>query len=141
MSTNRHPNGHAPRGGATSVPTVSPHELEGSVARVEACLGDLQTSLRAQDVAALEAASNQLRLALASSVDTFRRAARSQAVPSAMRQRLAAASATIAAQREALARATSSLDRAIDVLLPDAAASYAASGRSARAGSSGWVSA
>lgn len=141
MSTTRHPNSPSSRGLAAPTPTVSAHEIEGAVARVEACLSELQASLREQDSAALESASNQLRQALASSVDTFRRAARSQAVPAAMRRRLAAASATIAAQREALARATSSLDRAIDVLMPDAAASYAASGRSARAGSSGWVSA
>jgi hypothetical protein len=118
---------------------VSPVELEGSVARVESCLAALQASLREQDPAALEQASQLLRQALAASVDTFRRAAKGQAVPSAMRQRLATASATIAAQREALARATVSLDQAIDVLLPDAAASYAASGRAARNASSGWI--
>jgi hypothetical protein len=48
-----------------------------------------------------------------------------------MRLRLAQASAQLARQREALARATAALDRAIDVLMPDAAPAgkvYAASG-------------
>ena len=40
-------------------------------------------------------------------------------MPRVLRQRLAVASGRVAAQREALARATAALDRAIDVLLPD----------------------
>ena len=38
-----------------------------------------------------------------------------------LRQRLALAGGQVAAQREALARATASLDRAIDVLIPNRA--------------------
>jgi hypothetical protein len=54
---------------------------------------------------------------------------------------LALASARVAAQRQALARATASLDRAIDVLLPERKPTYAASGLAARFKSVGAVSA
>ena len=71
-------------------------ELEPPLAALESCLGGL-----------------------AQAVGHFSRAARDGGVPSPLRQRLALASGRVAAQREALARATAALDRAIDVLLPD----------------------
>jgi hypothetical protein len=49
-----------------------------------------------------------------------------------LRRRLALASAQVASQRDALARATAALDRAIDVLMPGhGAALYSASGTQA----------
>ena len=66
-----------------------------------------------------------LHAALAAAVDHFARAARSGGVPLQLRQRLAAASGQVAAQREALARATASLDRAMDVLMPRTASAAA----------------
>ncbi len=66
----------------------------------------------------VDRAAAELHRALAAAVDHFSRAARSGGVPPALRQRLALASGQVAAQREALARATASLDRAIDVLMP-----------------------
>jgi len=51
-------------------------------------------------------------------VDSFRGAARRGDVPPALRRRLALTSGQVAAQREAVARASSALDRAIDVLMP-----------------------
>jgi hypothetical protein len=47
----------------------------------------------------------------------------------------------VAAQRQALARATASLDRAIDVLLPERSTTYAASGLNSRLKSAGALSA
>jgi hypothetical protein len=47
----------------------------------------------------------------------------------------------VAAQRQALARATASLDRAIDVLLPEHSTTYAASGMNSRLRSAGAISA
>ena len=51
-------------------------------------------------------------------------------MPPLLRSRLARAGGQVAAQREALARATASLDRAIDVLIPRAPAAnlYSAGG-------------
>lgn len=120
---------------------VGDAELERRVADVEASLAQLQSALRGQDAAALEDASNRLRLAMAGSVEGFRMAARRAPVPTAMRERLARASARIAAQREALARATASLDRAIEVLLPQSPSGYGASGRTERRGTQGWIQA
>ncbi|HET7864461.1 MAG TPA: hypothetical protein VFL86_08650, partial [Burkholderiaceae bacterium] len=57
-------------------------------------------------------------MALARAVDGFMLASRGGNLPLSLRSRLAVASGKVAAQRESLARATSALDRAIDVLMP-----------------------
>ncbi len=96
-------------------------ELESAVANVEQGLACLAESLRERDARAVEARANELHRALASAVQRFMHAARHGGVPEPMRRRLARASAQVALQRETLARATAALDRAIDVLMPDAA--------------------
>lgn len=93
-------------------------ELERPLAQVETFLGTLGAALHGSQAQAVDSAAAGLHAALASAVDQFTRAARSGGVPPVLRQRLALASGRVAAQREALARATASLDRAIDVLLP-----------------------
>ena len=76
----------------------------------------------------------------------FRRSTSSRAPPATAACRPCCAGGSrmaggqVAAQREALARATASLDRAIDVLIPDLApahALYSAAGGAARAGGQG----
>ena len=94
-------------------------ELENPLAAVEARLNSLGDALRAHDPAAIETEAAALHRALASAIAHFGRAAREEGgVPQPLRRRLAAAGGQVAAQRQALARATASLDRAIDVLLP-----------------------
>jgi len=100
--------------------------LEAPVAAVEQRLAALGLALQSQDAAGIESEATALHAALAAALDHFTRAARSGGVPPSMRQRLARASGQVAAQREALARATAALDRAIDVLLPQAAGAPAA---------------
>ncbi|HEY6133103.1 MAG TPA: hypothetical protein VIW70_03910 [Rubrivivax sp.] len=112
-------------------------ELELPLTRVEGQLTQLCTALRLNDPQALEAAASELHRALAAAIDHFRHAARSGGVPAPLRQRLASATAQVAAQRESLARATAALDRAIDVLIPGAPPTYSAAGAAARAQSSG----
>lgn len=110
-------------------PTAAPFdELETPLGRVETRLQDLQAALRSDDARALEDAATDLHRALAIAVEHFKRAARRGPVPQPMRRRLALASARVAAQRDALARATASLDRAIEVLLPSGAPTYVPSG-------------
>ena len=92
--------------------------LEPSVMRLELRLGELAATLCRRDVNAIEAAATALHKALAAAIQDFRTAAVQGGVPPQLRQRLVSASGQVAAQREALARATASLDRAIDVLLP-----------------------
>ena len=116
-------------------------ELERPLQMVEDSLAALGGALHRQDMQAVDRVAAQLHAALAAAVDHFARAARSGGVPMPLRRRLAAAGGQVAAQREALARATASLDRAMDVLMPramaPAAALYGASGGADRASSSG----
>jgi hypothetical protein len=110
-------------------------ELEAPLAALEARLAAFSSALRNTDADATDRAAGELHAALAAAVDRFHRAAREGSIPRALRQRLALASAQVAAQREALARATASLDRAIDVLMPRGAAPaalYSASGNAER---------
>ena len=97
-------------------------ELERPLQAVEEALSALSMALHRQDAAGVDLVAAQLHAALSAAVDHFSRAARSGGVPMQLRQRLATASGQVAAQREALARATASLDRAMDVLMPGAAA-------------------
>jgi hypothetical protein len=125
-------------GAAASAPLV-PAALEQPLAQLEGQLALLSSALRGQDAQTIEAAAASLHGALVLALDQFTRAARNGGVPSALRQRLAVAGGHVAAQREALARATASLDRAIDVLLPPPAQPglYGASGAVGRSYNSG----
>ncbi|MDQ2779914.1 MAG: hypothetical protein M3Y32_10195 [Pseudomonadota bacterium] len=117
-------------------------DLEPPLAAVESQLALLAHALRLQDLVALDRAAADLHQALSAAVSHFARAAHHGFVPPGLRQRLAQAGGQVAAQREALARATASLDRAIDVLLPPpfgapgTAALYAANGSTDQAGRS-----
>lgn len=108
-------------------------DLEAMVIMVEQRLGSLAESLRLRDIPAIEIEANELHRALARAVESFMHKARHGGVPEPMRLRLARASAQVARQREALARATAALDRAIDLLMPAAPGAprgvYSASGR------------
>jgi hypothetical protein len=94
-------------------------DLESAVSRVEIGLTSLGDALRERDAPAVESRANELHRALAAAVQHFMHAARHGGVPEPMRRRLARVSAQVASQRDALARATAALDRAIDVLLPE----------------------
>lgn len=111
-------------------------ELERPLRAVEDSLCALGLALQERDIQAIDRVAAQLHAALAAAVDHFGRAARTGGVPPVLRQRLARASGQVAAQREALARATASLDRAIDVLMPRAiphgAGLYSAAGSADR---------
>lgn len=96
-------------------------ELEAPLSAVEAQLAALTTALGHGDGTAIEAEAAALHRALAAAVEGFSRAARSGGVPPRLRRRLAQAGGQVAAQREALARATAALDQAIEVLLPQRA--------------------
>jgi len=93
-------------------------ELEAPLALLEAHLAALHATLQRPNEGTIDRVAAELHGALAGAVNRFHLAARQGGVPQPLRRRLALASAEVAAQREALARATASLDRAIDVLLP-----------------------
>ena len=73
----------------------------------------------------------------------LRHGARTGRLPAPLRQRLALASAQVVTQREALARASAALDRAIEVLLPSATprGAYSAAGLSERPARAGMLQA
>ncbi len=114
--------------------------LETALSAVELRLSALGEALRERDSAGIDLHATELHRALATAVDQFARAARSDTLPMALRHRLASAGGEVAAQRESLARATAALDRAIDVLMPrDGATLYSTLGgaeRGARGSSS-----
>lgn len=119
-------------------------ELETALGAVELELAALGQALQAHDPTATETAANALHRALQRAVDRFGRQASPQGVPMPLRRRLAMAGGRVAAQREAVHRASSALDRAIDVLLPAPPQPidlYAASGQGTRRGPSGYAEA
>jgi hypothetical protein len=116
-------------------------ELERPLHTLEERLHALSMALRERDAERIETEAAALHRALAGAVDQFGRATRHGPIPAPLRRRLMAAGAQVAAQREVLARATASLDRAIDVLLPAPATGlpglYSAAGASGRLPHSG----
>ena len=116
---------------------ADPHsELVRPLQAVEDGLTALGLALHQRDSQAIDKVAAELHAALAAAVDHFTRAARTGGVPPLLRRRLALASGQVAAQREALARATASLDRAMDILIPrapvGASALYSAAGGAER---------
>lgn len=94
-------------------------ELEVPMRAVEDRLAALSQALHSQDAADVDRHASALHAALAAAVQHFSLAARQGGVPGPLRQRLARAGGQMAAQREALSRASSAMDRAMAVLLPD----------------------
>ena len=132
------PTAPAPTERSTALPTA---KLELPLQKVEQRLLELGLALRQRDAQAVDRVASELHVALAAAVDHFSHAAKHGGVPQVLRHRLALAGGQVAAQREAMARATASLDRAIDVLIPGAgpttAPLYGAGGSTTRASSRG----
>lgn len=117
-------------------------ELEDALSAVEHRLAALGEALRERNSAAVDLHSTELHRALSRAVDQFSRAAHNGSVPPALRRRLSDAGGQVAAQREALARATAALDRAIDVLMPrDNPVLYSSVGGTDRAARGGTIQA
>ena len=111
--------------------------LEQPLTAVETHLASLAEALRERDTLAIDAEAEALHRSLAAAVDHFAGAARAGSLPAPLRHRLALAGGQVAAHREALARASASLDRAIDVLLPGGGSVYTADGSADRPASAG----
>jgi alkylation response protein AidB-like acyl-CoA dehydrogenase len=110
--------------------------LEAALEAVERPLGALGTALRDRDSGGVERHAADLHRALALAIHRFTRASqRPEGVSPALRQRLARTAGQVEAQRECLARAASSLDRELAILIPTlpVAGLYGVGGQSARA--------
>ncbi len=113
-------------------------QLEVPLLEVESCLNLLGDALLRRDTQAIEQYAARLHQALAQAITSFSEAAQGGVVPPQLRSRLVQAGGKVAAQRESLARATASLDRAIDVLMPsEPTGLYSALGKSERKSSLG----
>lgn len=110
--------------------------LESALTDVEQALDTLRQALMRQDAEATEQAAGGLRTALSGAMERFAQASRRGVVPPPIKRRLAMASGQVAAQREALARATSALDQALEILIPrpTPASVYSAGGGANRGG-------
>ena len=95
-------------------------DLEALLQRLEHHLDALQSSLSTRDMPGIESHAAELQRALSQAAQRFTRAARRGDASLPLRRRLGLASAQVAAQRDALARASAALERAIDVLMPGA---------------------
>ncbi len=110
-------------------------ELEVSLAAVERAIATLGHTLTQQDIAAVEAASTTLHDAMRAAMTQFAQVARRGTMPMALRTRFALANGQIAAQREALFRATSLVEQNLEILIPRPMAEtsvYSASGATQR---------
>jgi hypothetical protein len=128
---------------ALAAPTSSP---EDALHAVEVQLTALSQALTGQDAQATEQAAAALHLALSVALRRLGTARSGSPLPTALRRRLALVTGQVAAQREAVARASAALDRAIDILLPTPAtrgpaAIYGAHGGAVRSNSTGFVQA
>ena len=112
-------------------------DLDSRVSRVEQCVVALQASLRLQSVPDTEAQARDLHQALAQVMAICSPGA----LPQPMRQRLSRVAGQLGRQRECLARAAATLDRAVDVMMPNTNARtvYSAQGLAAIAPRAGAI--
>ncbi len=118
-------------------------DAERAIDELEARLGALGAALRSPQADALQAEAAELQRVLAAALEPLRRSADAGLLAPPLRRRLAAAAGRLAAQRDALARAGSALDRGLNLLLPAAAASagYSPDGLTQRHKRGGWAQA
>lgn len=125
----------AARQTAADAPSRDISALEGSLSAVEQAIAALGQTLTQRDIAAVEAASTALHEAMRAAMTEFAQVARNGKMPAALRTRFALANGQIAAQREALFRATSLVEQNLEILIPRPMAEssvYSASGASQR---------
>jgi hypothetical protein len=120
---------------ADASPTRDVSELETSLSSVEQAIAALGQTLCQRDIQAVEAASTALHEAMRAAMAQFAVVARRGTMPAALRTRFAVANGQIAAQREALIRATALVEQNLEILIPRPPAQtsvYSASGASGR---------
>ena len=93
-------------------------ELEVSLSAVELAIATLGHTLTQRDIAAIDAASSALHDAMRAAMTQFAQVARRGTMPVALRTRFAMANGQIAAQREALFRASSIVEQGLEILIP-----------------------
>ena len=102
--------------------------LELALASVEQSIAGLGHALTLNDSDAVEAAATELQATMRAAMERFAQVAKRGTMPPPLRRRLAMASGQVAAQREALFRATTALDQALVIRMPKPAAAAAVYG-------------
>ncbi len=123
--------------GRGGTPVAQAQTQTQALAQLEAGVAALTRGLRDGDALALQVAVGELESALFAAASGIRDPA---SLNSAQREALALAARRVAVQREAVARASASAGRAIEVLLPataPAAATYSSAGYAERAPAAG----
>jgi hypothetical protein len=116
-----------------ALPAPAEAPVAKTLTRLDEQLAGLSLALQSRDAQALQSAADQLTAALEAAAPALRDPG---TLTPALRRQLAYAVGRVAAHREALARATASVDRAIQVLLPASVAgspTYSAHGYAERA--------
>jgi len=121
------PAASSPTAPAPGSQTAAP-DLEAALSGVEQAIAALGQALIQPDPTAIEATASQLQACLRAAMERFAHAARRGPLPAPLRHRFAMASGQVNAQREALFRATSAVDQALDILMPKSAAGAAVYG-------------
>lgn len=118
-------------------PTMNtPESLPNLLQELESALALVQQALTQRDALQLDLHAGRVQRLMAEALSAAREPGETLSPP--LRQRLALAGAQLAAQRQTLFRATTALDRAIDVLMPaEPIGLYGESGRNLRKASSG----
>ena len=116
MTTSQEAGRQPAAGGNAAPPDTS--ALEVSLAAVELAIATLGDTLTRPDIAAIEAASTALHDSMRAAMSSFAQVARRGTLPMALRTRFAMANGQIAAQREALFRATSIVEQGLEILIP-----------------------
>ena len=97
---------------------LSSNQLEGPMRAVEEHLAALGQVLHSPNAEEVDQQTDAVHAALSAAFEHFSLAARTGGVPRDLRLRLIRAGGQLAAHREALARANTAVDRALDILLP-----------------------
>ena len=125
-----------PAASASSAPVPAElSALETSLAAVELAIATLGQTLATRDIVAVEMASTALHDAMRAAMNQFAQVARGGRMPVALRSRFALANAQIAAQREALIRASALVEQNLEILIPKPMAqtsTYSANGANGR---------
>jgi len=103
---------------ADASPSRDVSDLEASLSSVELAIATLGQALCRADITAIEAASTALHDAMRAAMAQFAAVARNGSMPAALRTRFAVANGQIAAQREALIRASSLVEQNLEILIP-----------------------
>jgi hypothetical protein len=134
--TTARPTAATTRGTPSIQPAPESAGLASALAAVEDAVAALGDTFVRNDADALAAAADHLQASLRAAMTEFAQVARRGTMSAETRQRFAKVAGRVTAQREALFRATATVDQALEILIPRPladASTYSAQGTGPRA--------